>query len=74
MTVAPRGAIARRLGSLIDLSNEEIACLESLSTEGKTHERIAVLYNAILYSEGDRLERTNIARDGWVMDHARGRG
>ncbi|MGE5146789.1 MAG: Crp/Fnr family transcriptional regulator [Candidatus Eiseniibacteriota bacterium] len=56
------GPVVRKLGTLIDLSNEEIACLESLQTDGRTFER-----HATLHGEGDRLELTHVVRDGWAM-------
>jgi CRP-like cAMP-binding protein len=62
MTAALRGPVVRKLGKLIDLSNEEIACLESLQTDGRTFDRHETLYN-----EGDRLDVTHIVRDGWAM-------
>jgi CRP-like cAMP-binding protein len=64
MTGSLHGPVVRKLGSLIDLSNEEIACLDSLQSDGKTFER-----HATLYGEGDRLDRTYIVRDGWAMRH-----
>jgi CRP-like cAMP-binding protein len=62
MSAALHGPVVRKLGTLIDLSNEEIACLESLQTDDRTFER-----HATLYSQGDRLELTHVVRDGWAM-------
>ena len=62
MTTALHGPVGRKLGALIDLSNEEIACLETLQTDGVAFER-----HATLYGEGDRIERSYIVRDGWAM-------
>ena len=62
MTEPLHGPVVRKLGKLIDLSNEEIACLESLQSDDRTYDR-----HTTLYSEGDRFERTHIVRDGWAM-------
>lgn len=64
MNNALHGPVVRKLGSVIDLSNEEIACLESMQRDGRVFER-----HATLFREGDRLDRTYIVREGWAMRH-----
>lgn len=62
MTVMLHGPVVRKLGALIDLSNEEIACLDSLQTDNRTFDKYSTLYG-----EGDELDLTHVVRDGWAM-------
>jgi len=56
------GPVVRKLGTLVNLTNEEITCLESLQTESRSFDR-----HATLYGEGDRIELTYMVVDGWAM-------
>ncbi|HVO16609.1 MAG TPA: Crp/Fnr family transcriptional regulator [Alphaproteobacteria bacterium] len=62
MSAAMHGPVVRKLGTLVNLTNEEITCLESLQTESRSFDR-----HATLYGEGDRIELTYMVVDGWAM-------
>jgi CRP-like cAMP-binding protein len=62
MSAAMHGPVVRKLATLIDLTNEEITCLEALQTESRSFDR-----HATLYSEGDRIDLTYMVADGWAM-------